>query len=124
VPTGNTSAWLQDPGAGPAGTVKPVPATTKVNIPPVGTPVPAILQILRRPVGGRVQERNDGRPPGVDVTVAVPAARLLETSKPVGKVLTDVSAVTGRHGSVISAGPAGTTSARPQEPPGAGPAER
>jgi len=81
VPTGNTSAWLQFPGAGPAGTVKLVPATTKVNIPPVGTPVPAILQILRRPVVDVFRNVTMVVPPVLTVTVAVPAARLLVTSQ-------------------------------------------
>jgi len=122
APMGNTSAWLQFPGAGPAGTVKPVPATTKLNIPPVGTPVPAILQILRRPVVDVFRNVTIVVPPALTVTVAVPTAKLLVTSRPAGKVVTDVSAIPDGMVSVISAGPDGAAMAGLQEPPGAGPA--
>ena len=61
-------------------------------------------------------------PPAATVTVAVPAARLLLTSDPLGKLLTDVSTVPGVGVSVITVAPAGTTSAELQVPPGAAPA--
>src|ERR1019366_6853169 len=61
-------------------------------------------------------------PPAATVTVVVPAARLLLTSDPACKVLTDVSVVPGGTVSVISTGPAGTTIGAPALPPGAGPA--
>ena len=62
-------------------------------------------------------------PPALTVTVAVPAARLLLTSKPAGKVLTELSKVPVGRVSVISVGPAGTTNGTGlQEPPGARPA--
>src|ERR1035437_8221514 len=109
VPTGHTSAGLQEPpGARPAGTFKLAPATIKVNIPPVGTPVPAILQILRRPVGEGTVFRNVTIvcPPALTVTVAVRAARLPLSSNPAGKVLMPVNTVPGDGVSVIPVAPA------------------
>src|SRR5450631_3183792 len=61
-------------------------------------------------------------PPAPTVTVAVPAARLLLTSDPADKVLTDVSVVPAGTVSVISTGPAGTRIGALAVPPGAGPA--
>jgi hypothetical protein len=61
-------------------------------------------------------------PPAFTVTVAVPAARLLLTSSPLGKVLTDVNTVPAVGVSVMTVAPTGTTSAALQEPPGAAPA--
>src|ERR1039458_8418592 len=118
VPTGNTSAWLQFPGVRPAGTVKPVPATKKLNIPPAGTPVPAILQIFRMPVGDVFRKVTIVCPLALTVTTAVPAARLAETSEPAGKALTDVSTVLAGRVSAIVVGPPGTTIAALQFPPG------
>src|SRR2546429_116377 len=43
-PAGATSAALQPPGAGPAGTVTGVPATLNAKGVPPATPVPATLQ--------------------------------------------------------------------------------
>src|SRR4051812_31471039 len=61
-------------------------------------------------------------PPTLTVTVAVPAARLLLTSKPLGKVLTPASVVPAGRVSVMFTAPPGSTSAALQDPPGAGPA--
>ncbi len=64
-------------------------------------------------------------PPALTITVAVRAARLLLTSSPLGKVLTDVSTVPvvgGVSVSVMIVGPTGTCSAGLQLPPGEAPA--
>src|SRR6185295_15853315 len=61
-------------------------------------------------------------PPALTVTVALPAARLLLTSAPPGKVVTVVNVVPGGRVSRMITGPAGSTSAALQAPPGAGPA--
>lgn len=50
-------------------------------------------------------------PPALTVTVAVPAGRLLLTSKPAGRVLTDVNAMPAGRVSVMTVGPAGTVKA-------------
>ena len=61
-------------------------------------------------------------PPALTVTVALPAARLLLTSDPPGKVVTAVNVVPAGSVSRMITGPAGSTSGELQEPPGAGPA--
>ena len=99
APTGMTSGALQvPPGAGPARTVSGFPATLKVKGVPTATPAPATLQICRKPVLGRTGMMALRKvamvcPPAVTVTVALPAARLLLTSEPPGKVVTAVNVV-------------------------------
>ena len=61
-------------------------------------------------------------PPALTVTVALPAARLLLTSEPPGKVVTLVNVVPDGSVSRMITGPAASTSGRLHEPPGAGPA--
>src|SRR5258706_16354813 len=52
-PAGSVSAVLHDPGlGGPAATVTGVPATLKVKFVPRITPLPALLQICKKPVMG------------------------------------------------------------------------
>ncbi len=127
-PAATTRAGLQvPPGAAPAATVTGVPATLKVKFVPTGTPEPATLHTCTKPVvgiGGMTVSINVAMvcPPALTVTVAVPAARLLLTSNPTGKVLTEASVVPVGKVSVMIVGPAATTRAGLQDPPGAGPA--
>ena len=122
------SAGLQVPViGGPAATVIGVPATLNVKFVPRVTPLPAILQICRKPVvggGGMVSTKVAMVwPPGLTATVAVPAARSLLINKPApGKVLTEAKVVPDGIVSVIVVGTDGTVSAALQDPPGAGPA--
>ena len=128
APTGMTKGALQEPpGAGPARTVTGFPATLKVKGVPTATPAPATLQICRKPVPGRTGMTVSRKvamvcPPALTVTVALPAARLLLTSDPPGKVVTSVNVVPDGSVSSTITGPAGSTSGELQEPPGAGPA--
>ena len=116
-PAGSVSAGLHDPAlGGPAATVTGVPATLNVKFVPRVTPLPAILQICRKPVvgGGGIVFTKVAMvwPPGLTATVAVPAARSLLINNPApGRVLTDAKVVPDGMVSVMVAGRAGTTSA-------------
>ena len=59
-------------------------------------------------------------PPFWTVTVAVPAARSLATSNPLGKVVTAVKTVPDSKVSAMLTEPAGSTSAALQAPPAGG----
>ena len=86
-PAGTVRAALHDAGlGGPAATVTGVPATLNVKLVPRITPLPAILQICRKPVrggGGTVSTKVAMVwPPGSTATMAVPAARSLLINSP------------------------------------------
>ena len=123
LPTGNVAADTQDPAA----TVIGVPPALNEKLIPGATPAPLSLQISRVP--RRVSETTVFRnvaivcPPALTVTVAVPAVRLLATSNPAGKVITELKPVPGDGDSVIKTAPAEMTKGALHEPPGAGPAK-
>ena len=126
-PAGSTSAELHaPPGAGPAATITGVPATLKVKLVPTAMPAPATLQICRNPVAGPAGMVSTKVtivcPPFCTVTVAVPAARLLATNNPFGKVETAVSTLPESKASAMLTGPAGSANAALQAPSGASPA--
>jgi len=127
-PAGSVSGVPHVPAlGGPAATVTGVPATLNVKFVPTVTPLPAILQICRKPVvgGGGIVFTKVATvwPPGSTATVAVPAAKSLLINNPApGRVLTEAKAVPDGIVSVISVGMASTVSAALQDPPGAGPA--
>jgi hypothetical protein len=127
-PAGSASGVLHDAGiGGPAATVTGVPATLNVKFVPGATPVPAILQICKKPVmggGGTVFTKVAMVwPPGLTATVTVPNARSLLINSPApGVVVTDAKAVPDGIVSVIVVGTEGTTSGALQVPSGAGPA--
>src|SRR5579863_7039755 len=124
-PAGSVSAALHDAGLrGPAATVTGVPATLNVKFVPRATPLPAILQICRKPVmgGGGTMFTKVAMvwPPGLTATVAVPPAKSLLISKPApGNVLTEAKAVPEGIVSVMIVGMDDTVSAVLQVPNGA-----
>ena len=94
---------------------------------PTATPAPATLQTCTKPVlgvEGSTVPMNVTMvcTPAFTVTVAVPAAKLLLTSNPPGRVLTPANVMPTGNVSVITVAPAGTTNGGLQVPPGAGPA--
>ena len=103
----------------PAATLTGVPAMLKVKMVPAGTPAPPTLQTRRVPVVGFTVLVKVAVvwAPTVTVTVAVPAARLVLASAPIGKVVTDVNVVPAGRVSVMVAGPAVTTTGVLQGPP-------
>src|SRR5258706_8413914 len=61
--------------------------------------------------------------PSLTVTVAVPAVKLLASSSPLGKVVTELNKVPGEAVSAINVAPTGTTNGALKDPPGGGPAK-
>ena len=122
VPTGKAAAATQDP----ATTVTGVPPTLNEKLMPAVTPAPPSLQTSTVPSGSAEMTVFTKVamvcPPALTVTVAVPALRLLLTSNPAGKVVTEVITVPDEAVSAMNTAPTGITNGAPQEPPGAGPA--